>query len=105
MFRCLFAISTSGIFNESLLKEVCDWLKEVGISTNRVDGAAGWWNLNQDWYEFEDGAETDWGWVRPTSLSAENWEQLWRHLNYGSLIMRVHYIREIDGKREYVPHC
>lgn len=104
MIRCVFSISTSGIFNKSLLKEVCDWLNNSGIQTKQVDTVAGWWNLDQDWYEFEDEAETDFRWVRPKSLREEDWEQLWRHLNYGNLIMQVHYIRFIDGKKVLDPH-
>jgi hypothetical protein len=104
MPRCLFSISTSGIFNDSLLNQMCGYLSDAGIETRKVDSLLGWWNLNQDWYEFEDEAETDWGWVRPKSLSEEHWEQLWRNLNYGVLLMQVHYIKENGDKRELIPH-
>jgi len=101
----LIQLSMAGVWNRGLMDEIVGWFRECGIEVRKVDTVAGWWNLNQDWYELECEVETAWDHVRPKCLRDDLWEELFNHLHFGNVIMQVHYVSEKDGKREYISHC
>lgn len=84
------------------IRTLQEMLSRAGIVYKRVDTIPGWYNLNQDWLEFEDVVETHWGTCKILSLSQGDWEKLQSLLEEGRLLMMVHY--KLKGEIT-TPHC
>jgi len=107
--HCLLSLSCAMQFgrdrpinDDPTIRWFLNKLDVAKISYCRVTTYPGWWNLNQDWFEFECDCETDWGWVRPLFLEEEHWERFWMLLQTGVLIMHVNYKNKETG--ELVKH-
>lgn len=100
--NCILSFTTPGYFDKDLMELLSQQFKLADLDMRKVDSVAGWWNLNQDWYEVHDICDTHWDHVRPMSLSQTSWQWLHNRLKSGQIIMMVHYVND-DGTIE--EHC
>lgn len=99
--ECLLSIAVPG--DQNLVSKTAKILQlnllRHGIEFTKVDSMAGWYNLNQSWYEFRAPVTTSWGPVRVEI--PELMEFLEDYLSQGLLIMQVHYIVDGEYKRHF----
>ena len=63
-----------------------------------VDSIPGWWNLNQDWFEFYANVNIEWSGIRIKAFSEKEWKPFLDRLNQGKLIMMLSYVeKDEDG--------
>lgn len=108
----LVSVSVPGLTLKSgenpLFNDLMHRLTEAGVEWEKVDSMAGWFNLNQDWVEFETTVHTSWGPVQIDFGSQRGALSKWLSecLHQGFLIAQIHYV-DVDpetGEKSYTPH-
>jgi len=88
------------------VKRFIELLNGASIEGHWCDTMPGYWNLNQDWYEFEVSIDPGWGYSAFTeTLGFDANREINNMLTEGHIIMMIHYVEvDDDGKKRHIPH-
>lgn len=106
--NCLLQVTTPGTAkyppDHPLMQSFVSALKGKGIDGMWVDTVSAWGCLNQDWFEFYAEVKISFGWCYIVAFSVDEWNVWFDKFHNGELLMQLHYVTEVCGRKSFIAH-